>query len=189
MERLNYLAYIQERMPQKRYMHTLGVEETAMKLAKHYGASAEAAQTAAILHDVAKYADVAWMEQIIRDEQLDMRLIGWGSELLHGPVAAVIATREFGITDEDVLNAMRYHTTGRANMSNLEKILYVADMLEPNRQFPGVDELRKIMYDDLNDVLEACVKHSLTHLIASGIAVFPQSIECYNDLMSSERNL
>lgn len=188
MERNDYLAYIQERMPQKRYIHTLGVEETAKKMAVHYGACEQAAQTAAILHDVAKYADVAWMEQIVREHQLDERLIGWGSELLHGPVGAWIAQHELHVNDEDILNAMRYHTTGRARMTNLEKILYVADMLEPNRRFPGVDDLRQMMYDGLNEVFEACVKHSLIHLISSGIAVFPQSIECYNDIQSSERN-
>lgn len=188
MERTDYLAYVQQRMPNKRYVHTLGVEETAKKLAAHYGENVAHAETAAILHDVAKYADVAWMEQIVRDYGLDARLIGWGSELLHGPVGAWVAEHELDVTHEDVLNAMRYHTTGRANMSNLEKIIYVADMLEPNRQFPGVDDLRQMMYDGLNEVFEACVKHTLIHLISSGIAVFPQSIECYNDIMSSERN-
>lgn len=62
------------------------------------------------------------MENIVRDEKLDERLIGWGSELLHGPVGAYIAQSEFGITDEELLNAIRFHTTGRANMSRLEKL-------------------------------------------------------------------
>lgn len=189
MERLDYLAFIQDKMPQKRYVHTLGVEQTAKAMAVHYDEDVKAAETAAILHDVAKYADVKWMEQVVREQALDQRLIGWGSELLHGPVGAWLVQHELDVAAEDVLNAMRFHTTGRANMSNLEKILYVADMLEPNRRFPGVDDLRKIMYDGLNEVLAACVKHSLIHLISSGVAVFPQSIECYNDIMSSERKL
>ena len=188
MERTDYLAYVKARMPEKRYIHTLGVEQTAKAMAAHYNEDVAAAETAAILHDLAKYADVAWMEQIVRDHGLDTRLLGWGSELLHGPVGAWVAQHELGITNEAILQAMCYHTTGRANMSNLEKILYVADMLEPNRRFPGVDDLREMMYDGLNEVLEACVKHSLMHLISSGIAVFPQSIECYNDIMSSGRN-
>ena len=62
------------------------------------------------------------MENIVRDEKLDARLIGWGSELLHGPVGAYIAESEFGITDEDMLNAIRFHTTGRVSMSRLEKL-------------------------------------------------------------------
>lgn len=83
------------------------------------------------------------MENIVRDENLDERLIGWGSELLHGPVGAYIAQSEFGITDEELLNAIRFHTTGRASMSRLEKIIFVADMIEPNRRFDGVERLRK----------------------------------------------
>ncbi len=79
------------------------------------------AETAAILHDIAKYAEIEWMENIVRAEKLDARLLGWGSELLHGPVGAYIAESEFALTDEDMLNAIRFHTTGRAGMSRLEK--------------------------------------------------------------------
>ena len=70
-------------------------------------------------------------------------MLDWGPEILHGPVGAWIAENEFHITNEDILNAIRYHTTGRANMSKLEKIIYIADMIEPNRKFDGVEELRE----------------------------------------------
>lgn len=143
MEREQYLAAIKPRMPEKRYIHTLGVMETAIQLAKIYGENESKAETAAILHDIAKYADIEWMEEIVKAQQLDQQLIGWGSELLHGPVGAYIAESEFGITDEEILNAIRFHTTGREAMSNLEKIIFVADMIEPNRKFDGVERLRK----------------------------------------------
>lgn len=143
MEREQYLAAIKPRMPEKRYIHTLGVMETAIQLAKIYGENESKAETAAILHDIAKYADIEWMEEIVKAQQLDQQLIGWGSELLHGPVGAYIAESEFGITDEEILNAIRFHTTGRVAMSNLEKIIFVADMIEPNRKFDGVERLRK----------------------------------------------
>jgi len=180
------LQVVKEKMPEKRYIHTLGVRDTAVVLAKRYGADIDAAITAAIIHDVAKYADLQWMRQIVRDYALDPALLPWESEILHGPVGAVIAKEQFGIEDEDVLNAIRYHTTGRVNMSKLEKIIYVADMIEPNRQFNGVDRLRKIADESLDEAMKACVKHTISFLVASEQRIYPLSIECYNDLMREE---
>lgn len=186
MEREQYLAAIKPRMPEKRYIHTVGVMETAINLAYKYGEDVKKAETAAILHDIAKYADIEWMENIVRDEKLDERLIGWGSELLHGPVGAYIAQSEFGITDEELLNAIRFHTTGRANMSRLEKIIFVADMIEPNRRFDGVDRLRKKAQKNLDKAMSACVRHTLAFLIDTKQPIYPLSIECYNDMMNRE---
>lgn len=186
MEREQYLAAIKPRMPEKRYIHTIGVMETAISLAQKYGEDVKKAETAAILHDIAKYADIEWMENIVRDKNLDPRLIGWGSELLHGPVGAYIAENEFGITDQEMLNAIRFHTTGRASMSDLEKIIFVADMIEPNRRFDGVDRLRKKAQKNLDKAMRACVRHTLAFLIDTKQPIFPLSIECYNDMMNRE---
>lgn len=186
MEREQYLAAIKPRMPEKRYIHTIGVMETAIVLAQKYGEDMKKAETAAILHDIAKYADIEWMESIVRNENLDSRLIGWGSELLHGPVGAYIAQSEFGITDVELLNAIRFHTTGRAGMSRLEKIVFVADMIEPNRRFDGVDRLRKKAQKNLDKAMSACVRHTLAFLIDTKQPIYPLSIECYNDMMNRE---
>lgn len=185
MEREALLAYIRPRMPEKRYLHTLGVAETAVKLAQLYGEDVYKAEVAAILHDLAKYEDESEMEQIVRREGLDEGLIGWGAEILHGPIAAYRAEKELGIDDEDVLNAMRYHTTGRAGMSRLERIIYVADMIEPNRRFPGVDALRDVAFQDLDMGLRACVKHTVGFLVTAEIAIYPLSITCYNEIIGA----
>lgn len=186
MEREQYLAAIKPRMPEKRYIHTIGVMETAINLARKYGEDEKKAEIAAILHDIAKYADIEWMENIVRSEKLDARLIGWGSELLHGPVGAYIAESEFGIKDDELLNAIRFHTTGRPNMSRLEKIIFVADMIEPNRQFDGVERLRKKAQKNLDKAMGACVRHTLAFLIDTKQPIYPLSIECYNDMMNRE---
>lgn len=186
MERVKLLEAIKPRMPEKRYIHTIGVTDTAIELAKLYGEDEKKVEVAAILHDIAKYADVDWMKKIVRDQKLDARLLDWGSEILHGPVGAYIAQSEFHINDEDILNAMRYHTTGRANMSQLEKIVFIADMIEPNRKFDGVEELRLIARENLDEALRACIQHSLAFLVATRQPIFPQSIECYNDYMREE---
>ncbi|MEG0258604.1 MAG: bis(5'-nucleosyl)-tetraphosphatase (symmetrical) YqeK [Lysinibacillus sp.] len=188
MEREDYLKAIEPRMPQKRYIHTLGVMETAIQLAERYGADVKKAETAAILHDIAKYADVDWMESIVHTNNLDVRLLGWGSELLHGPVGAYIAESEFGITDVDLLNAIRFHTTGRAGMTLLEKIIFVADMIEPNRKFAGVDYLRKKAKKDLDKAVKACVRHTMAFLIDTKQPIYPLSVECYNDMMKREES-
>lgn len=186
MERDDYLAKIKPRMPKKRYIHTLGVMETAIELAKLYDEDPKRAETAAIIHDVAKYADIAWMKEMIEREQLDAELLGWNAEIMHGSVGAVVARDEFGVTDEDILNAIRYHTTGRAGMTKLEKIVYVADMIEPNRKFDGVKQLREIAKKDLDEAMRACVCHTLSFLIATRQQIYPLSIVCYNDLMREE---
>lgn len=184
MERDDYLAAIKTRMPEKRYIHTIGVMETAISLANKYGENIKSAETAAILHDIAKYADEDWMRQIVMQNGLDSRLVHWGSEILHGPVGAWIAQNEFNIINKDILNAIRFHTTGRAGMSKLEKIIYIADMIEPNRNFPGVEELRIVANEDLDKALEACICHSISFLVQTKQPIFPVSIECYNSVVS-----
>lgn len=186
MERDDYLAAIKTRMPEKRYIHTIGVMETAISLAEKYDVNVKSAETAAILHDIAKYADENWMRQIVIENNLDNRLVQWGSEILHGPVGAWIAQNEFNIINEDILNAIQFHTTGRAGMSKLEKIIYIADMIEPNRKFPGVEQLRVIANKDLDEALKACICHSIAFLVQSQQAIYPVSIECYNDVISKD---
>lgn len=180
------LQVVKERMPEKRYIHTLGVRDTAMHLAARYNESVEKAKYAAIIHDIAKYADLQWMRDIVRTHNLDERYLPWENEILHGPVGAVIAKQEFQIDDEDILNAIRHHTTGRPQMSKLEKIIYVADMIEPNRKYDGVEKLRELAIEDIDVAMRACIKHTLAFLVATEQPIFPLSIECYNDLMREE---
>lgn len=180
------LAAIKGRMPEKRYIHTIGVMETAILLAQQYGENPAKAETAAILHDIAKYADFDWMQRIVKEQNLDERLLGWNAEIVHGPVGAWIAQTEFNILDEDILNAIRYHTTGRVNMTKFEKIIYVADMIEPNRKFDGVEQLRQLANEDIDEAFKACVTHTLSFLVHSRQAIYPVSIECYNSLMRED---
>ena len=180
------LAVVKTKMPNKRYIHTLGVRDTAIKLAELYGESTEKAMLAAIIHDIAKYADLEWMRGVVREQNMDSRLLPWENEILHGPVGAYIAKQQFNIDDEDILNAIRHHTTGRPGMSRLEKIIYVADMIEPNRKFEGVDELRTIAFTNLDEAMKACILHTITFLVQSHQRIYPLSIECYNELMREE---
>lgn len=187
MERQQLLAAIKGRMKEKRYIHTIGVMETAIQLAQQYGEDPKMAETAAILHDVAKFADVAWMKAVVKEQKLDERLLDWDAEILHGPVGAWIAQTEFGIEQEEILNAIRYHTTGRAQMTRFEKIIYVADMIEPNRKYTGVEHLRDLANVDLQEAFIACITHTLSFLVESRQAIYPLSIECFNSIVREEQ--
>jgi predicted HD superfamily hydrolase involved in NAD metabolism len=183
------LQKVKERMPEKRYIHVLGVMSTAVSLARHYGVSEQKARVAAILHDVAKYADRDWMRQIIETKEMDPQLLDYHHELWHAPVGAYVASYEFGVDDEDVLNAIRYHTTGRAGMSALEKIIYIADMIEPNRKFLGVEELRERQTQGLDALMEAAVRQSIEFLESKNQPVYPDSLKCLEHFEQQRGNV
>lgn len=188
MERASLLAAMKDRMPEKRYIHTIGVTDTAMALAEKFGQDPKKAEVAAILHDSCKYADRDWMKQTIIEQQMDPTLLKYHHELWHGPVGAYVAQTEFGVTDADMLNAIRFHTTGRAGMSDLEKIVYIADMIEPNRKFPDVDMLRAAAEEmTLEDLMITCLSHSIQFLMSKHQPVFPDSFNCYNDLLLKQK--
>ena len=177
------------RMPTARYEHVLRVAILAKKLAETYAVSVEAAEQAALFHDIAKFMDKSKLRSIMEDAQLDERLFIFHHELWHGPVGAYIANKEFGVIDQDVLCAIRYHTTGRVGMSDLEKIIYIADMLEPGRDFPGIEQLREIAFEDLHEAMKACIHQSVQFLISKEVPVYPDSIDCYNEHMMQRGNV
>lgn len=172
---------ISNRMPVARYEHVLRVAETAKGLAENYKVSIVNAELAALFHDIAKFMAGDSLRKIIVDQNLDKRLLLFDQELWHGPVGALIAHEEFKIENVDVLNAIRFHTTGRTNMSQLEKIIYVADKIEPGRKFPGVEQLREIAMQDLDKIMGACIQQSVLFLVSKGVPVYPDSIDCYNE--------
>lgn len=180
------LLQMKGRMPEKRFIHTQGVAMTAVHLAEKYGEDPEKAEIAGILHDSVKFADKEWLREIILSEKMDPLLLEFHHELWHAPVGSYVAKSEFHIDDEDILQAIKYHTTGRAGMSPLEKIIYISDMIEPSRNFPGVDLLREKAETDLEDAMLSCIRHSVTFLIEKKQPVFPDSFHCYNDLIQKK---
>lgn len=174
---------VSKRLPLRRFEHVLSVVETAKKLAEHYEVDVEKVELAAYLHDIAKFMEQEKLREIIVKENGDQRILSFHTELWHGPAGAEIARDEFNIQDEDILNAIRYHTTGRANMSAIEKIIYIADLIEPGRKFTGSDRLREIATENLDDAMGACVQHSLQFLLSKSVAIYPDSLECYNEHM------
>ncbi|WP_039041718.1 bis(5'-nucleosyl)-tetraphosphatase (symmetrical) YqeK [Sporosarcina sp. ZBG7A] len=180
MEPGNLIQELQQRMPHQRFQHVLRVTETAKSLAQMHGESIEAAETAALFHDIAKFMDAEEMRELLLAQDVDPLLFEFHKELWHAPAGAIIAYKEFKVHDEDILNAIRFHTTGRAAMSKLEMIIYIADMIEPGRNYPSVEELRLSAEGPLQQAMRTCIIHSVTHLIGKQVPVYPDSIECYN---------
>jgi predicted HD superfamily hydrolase involved in NAD metabolism len=174
---------VSAQMPDKRWQHTLGVMETSVKLARHYGADPVQAETAAILHDVAKYWPVERMKEIIEQNGLSAELLQYDKQLWHAEVGAFVAQQEYGITDPDILGAIRYHTSGREGMTLLEKVVCLADYIEPGRDFPGVDEIRRLSKVSLEEALVAGFDSTISLLLQKRRIVFPLTMLARNDLV------
>ncbi|GER66966.1 hypothetical protein BpJC7_09230 [Weizmannia acidilactici] len=182
MEREKALELVKAQLTERRYAHTLGVVETAVRLAKKYHADEKKAELAAIFHDYAKFRPVDEMKRIIIDQKMDGRLLAFHHELWHAPVGAYLVEKEAGITDREVLDAIKYHTTGRAGMTKLEKIVYLADYIEPGRNFLGVDEARRLADEDLDKAVLFAAGHTIEFLISKHQTIFPETFALYNDL-------
>ena len=171
--RLVALSYLKHR----RIPHVLGTEQEAIRLAERYGADVEKARVAALLHDCTKKLDMpaqlALCEKygIVLDE-LEQKAL----KLLHSKTGAAIAKDVFGVDDE-IYSAIWYHTTGHAGMTKLEKIIYLADYIEPSRDFPGVDTLRKVCYEDLDKGLLLGLEMTIEEMTAMGNPVHRATVE------------
>lgn len=156
-------SYIEKNLNEKRKAHVYGVVKTAGELAAKYGCDPVKAETAALFHDMFRSTPVDVLNMYVRQLQLDPVLLD-NANLAHGPIAAVIMERDYGIHDEDIINAVKYHTTGRAGMSVLEKVIYLADAIEPGRNYPTVDELRKTAAVSLDQACLDSMERSIEYI-------------------------
>lgn len=150
----------------RRYEHTLGVAYTAAALAMRYGGSLKDAQTAGMLHDCAKCLTDEKRVAVCEKHHIPMTEMERRNPfLLHAKVGAYLAEKKYGITDADILNAIRFHTTGRENMSLLEKIVFVADYIEPGRkQAPNLQEIRQLAFIDIDRAMVKILEDTVCYL-------------------------
>ncbi len=151
----------------ERRKHTEGVRKMAGKLAHKYGADAEKADIAAISHDFFRYMDGEELNTFVRANGLSDKYLD-NPALAHSKVASIRLRSDFGIEDEDILNAVSYHTTGRPGMSVLEKVIYLADAIEEGRSYPGVDEIRKAAEEGLDRGVLRSLMNTREHIISKG---------------------
>lgn len=173
---------LSNKLSKKRFIHTLGVVNSAMYLAKKYGANIEDAHLAALLHDCAKEIPLLEMRDLVADLPCDQDMLHSG-DLLHGLAGMVLANTQYGVTNPDILEAIRVHTTGKENMSKLDKIIFLADYIEPNRKFPGVNDIRLAAEQSLDAGVLCGFDMTIRHLIDSGDSIYPLTILSRNDLL------
>ncbi|UUZ85455.1 bis(5'-nucleosyl)-tetraphosphatase (symmetrical) YqeK [Paenibacillus sp. P26] len=184
MKREELIESVRSQMPAKRWEHTEGVMATAVLLAKRYGADPVKAELAAILHDVCKYWPVEEQARVIRENGLPQDLLDYDKELWHAHAGAFVARNRYGIDDEEVLDAIRYHTSGRERMTPLDKVVCLADYIEPGRDFPGVHNIREIAEHSLEGALVAGFDGTIRFLLDKGRRIYPLTVLSRNGLLT-----
>lgn len=161
----------------KRYEHTLGVEYISAALAMRFGADVKSAQAAGLLHDCAKCMSDEEKLNLCRKNNIPVTEAERKAPyLLHAKVGGYLAHKKYGVTDKDILNAIIYHTTGRENMSLLEKIVFVADYIEPGRKHaPNLAEIRSLAFQDLDKAMLRILEDTLSYLRASDSELDPMT--------------
>ena len=178
-----------KRLSAKRYQHTLNVRRMAVKLAKRWGADPEKAALAALLHDTAKELPREEMLQILKDNAImEENAHNRPSPVWHGICAAILAQTQWGVEDEEVLSAIRCHTTGKPGMSLLDEIVFLADMTSAERDYPEVDYLRKLEKEDIHRAMREALEMNLHWLEESGKPVDEETRAALEDLRQRERN-
>ncbi|HEM3187323.1 bis(5'-nucleosyl)-tetraphosphatase (symmetrical) YqeK [Streptococcus suis] len=179
-DRQALLEKIRVAMKSARFQHVLGVEEAALALADRYGCDPKKASLAALLHDYAKEVEDQVFLDLIAKYDLDKALLNWDNNIWHGVVGAYKIAEDFGLKDEEIFQAIQRHTIGAGQMTLLDKVLYVADYIEPNRDFPGVDEARRIAKESLDKAVAYETAQTISYLAKKGIPIYPQTLETYN---------
>ena len=179
-ENINLIkADLKEKLPKKRYEHTLGVAYTAAALAMCYGEDILKAELAGILHDVAKAkksselkADMKGYIDPYTDGDYVALIADKAPQILHAIYAPYLAKKDYKIEDKDILSAIRWHTTGKKDMTMLEKIVFVADYIEPNRKkLPDLDRIRTLSFHDISEAVKVTAKSTIEYLGSQGMYI------------------
>ncbi len=176
-------TWVEDHVSARRLHHIEGVAETASRLARRYGVSQDRVLLAAWLHDAAKEMPHKLHRHLMKGardpwDRLESRL----PELRHPKAAAALARRKWGLKDREVIRAVQVHTLGRPGMGKLELILFVADYIEPTRNFPGIETVRRMARRNLKDAALLKAAGTLAYLLQSGAPIHPNVVETYNDL-------
>ena len=180
MSREALLAKMETVMPEKRLRHCLGVEKASRELAERFGLDVEKAGLAGLLHDYAKKVSDEEFLALIDKYRLNPDLKNWGNDVWHGMVGIYKIQEDLGVEDAEILRAIEIHTVGNSTMSELDKVVYVADYIEHNRDFPGVEKARDLAQQSLNQAVAYETARTVEHLAHKGMPIYPQTLETYN---------
>lgn len=180
------LEWLKKNLNEERYEHSLGTADCAKDLAQKYNLNSEKAYIAGLLHDCAKCFSTEKLLSIIEDYHLDVEDIEkMNYKTLHAPVSAFVAEKDFGVTDDEILSSIRWHTIGKVEMSNFEKIIFLADKIEtrtrePEHAQPIRDKLQGT--NGLNEALLQCYRQTIKSLVDRDLKICPITIDIYNKL-------
>lgn len=177
---------LQSRLNKNRFAHSIGVANTAVKLAKKFGVDEDKAYIAGLLHDCAREFE---NDELI--EQAELRNIKIGEVeknsplLLHAYIGAKMISEIYGVEDKEISQAIYRHTVGARDMTNLDKIIYFADMIEPNRNYPGVDKLREVAEtsNNLDEIILTAMNESIIFVVQKNSLLHPDTIDARNFLL------
>ena len=167
-------------MTEDRFEHCIGVSRTAKRLAELNQYDEDKAALAGFIHDYAKQVSVEEYREVIKTKGFDQDLLNWNRSIWHGIVGIYFIQRDLKITDSEILTAVRRHTTADVEMTTLDKIVFMADYIEPGRSFPGVEEARKITYANLDKGVGYQLAHTLEFLIEKRNKIYPRTLDAYN---------
>lgn len=180
--------YLKKNLKEKRFLHSLRVKDMAIKMAKFYNIDIEKTKMAALIHDCAKNKKNEELINIVKKYGYDIdKECEKNIQLLHGLVGTIIAKNLMGIKDQDILNAIRYHTTGRENMTMLEKIIYLSDYIEPGRKYPGVEKVRELAFQDIDKALINSFNITIKYVIEKDQVLHLDTIKGRNFLLKNSR--
>jgi len=178
--------YLQKNLSQDKYLHSINVSNEAVKLAAYYNYDISKAKLGGLIHDCAKDFCIEKQKQFARNCDLFVDdLTYMVPEIIHAPASAYISKDIFGVTDIDILSAIRYHATGKANMSLIEKIIYIADIIEPERDFKEVEKIREMAYSNLDEALLLALNSAIIYIMEKNSILHPDTVNARNCVLDS----
>lgn len=183
-ERKHYTKHLKKRLTDWRFKHSVNVSAEAVRLAQKYGGDVEKAEFAGLMHDVMKDAGKKEQLEIIQRYGVEMNEVEKSApSLWHAIAGAIYLEKELDVTDPDILNAVRYHTTARAGMSLLEKIIYIADYTSAERDYHGVERMREACNISLELAMEEALVFSIEEQLKKHAPIEPHTCAAYNEIM------
>lgn len=183
-----YLTLLQTRLNDKRYIHSLNVAAAAVLLAKRFGADEDKAYVAGLLHDITKNETDENQLQILQSGGIILTDTQKNNPKLWHAMSGMVYLRDtLGVTDEEILGAVRWHTTGKAGMTLLEKVIFIADYISVERDYPDVDVMRRLSETSLDAAALYALKFSLRHLSEKEKPICEDSVAYYNELIISKQ--
>lgn len=175
---------VKELTKESRFIHSKGVSKTAVSLAKHYGADPEKASLAGLMHDAVKNLPTEEMMRLCDKLGCKLDIVTQNEpKLIHAPLGAYYARNVFGVCDSEIFDAIYYHTTAKADMPLLTKIIYIADIIEPSRNFDGVDKLRKLAFENIDLAILKAIDFTICRIVGSGRMLHGETVNARNYLI------